>query len=383
MKRFVIFVAGVILFVSCKQGEGKQFSVTGTIKNREVKKIYLEIAPATSMQRMVVDSAVLEKDGKFTLTTRTKEEEIYNLRLDDDVYPFASLINDTEKLSVEVDYTDRNEFYKITGSPNSIAIKDYLKKSGEQIRHIFGLQKEIDSLKNSKGDKEIIEKSDSAKTIALQELKFYVQQSISKAGSPSLAMFMLRTYQGIAKNPNSGLAAFDDEVLLAMLMELEGKFPARKDFADIRKSFQSQLNISGLIGKTAPDISLPDTEGNIITLSSFRGKYVLVDFWASWCRPCRMENPNVVAAYNKFRNKNFTILGVSLDDNKDAWIKAIVNDGLNWKHVCDLTQQSSQGASLYKVSSIPYNVLVGPDGKIIAESLRGEALQNKLEEVLQ
>ena len=383
MQRLIFFITGFILFVSCNQEKGEQFSVAGTIKNRVAKKIYLEVAPSTSMERIVVDSAILEKDGKFSLTAKTKEEEIYNLRLDDDVYPFASLINDTEKLSVEVDYTDRNEFYKITGSPNSIAIKDYLKKSGEQIRHIFGLQKEIDSLKNSKGDKEIIEKSDSAKTIALQELKFYVQQSISKAGSPSLAMFMLRTYQGIAKNPNSGLAAFDDEVLLAMLMELEGKFPARKDFADIRKSFQSQLNISGLIGKTAPDISLPDTEGNIITLSSFRGKYVLVDFWASWCRPCRMENPNVVAAYNKFRNKNFTILGVSLDDNKDAWIKAIVNDGLNWKHVCDLTQQSSQGASLYKVSSIPYNVLVGPDGKIIAESLRGEALQNKLEEVLQ
>lgn len=383
MQRLIFFITGFILFVSCNQEKGEQFSVAGTIKNRVAKKIYLEVAPSTSMERIVVDSAILEKDGKFSLTAKTKKEEIYNLRLDDDVYPFASLINDTEKLSVEVDYTDRNEFYKITGSPNSIAIKDYLKKSGEQIRHIFGLQKEIDSLKNSKGDKEIIEKSDSAKTIALQELKFYVQQSISKAGSPSLAMFMLRTYQGIAKNPNSGLAAFDDEVLLAMLMELEGKFPARKDFADIRKSFQSQLNISGLIGKTAPDISLPDTEGNIITLSSFRGKYVLVDFWASWCRPCRMENPNVVAAYNKFRNKNFTILGVSLDDNKDAWIKAIVNDGLNWKHVCDLTQQSSQGASLYKVSSIPYNVLVGPDGKIIAESLRGEALQNKLEEVLQ
>ena len=170
MQRLIFFITGFILFVSCNQEKGEQFSVAGTIKNRVAKKIYLEVAPSTSMERIVVDSAILEKDGKFSLTAKTKKEEIYNLRLDDDVYPFASLINDTEKLSVEVDYTDRNEFYKITGSPNSIAIKDYLKKSGEQIRHIFGLQKEIDSLKNSKGDKEIIEKSDSAKTIALQEL---------------------------------------------------------------------------------------------------------------------------------------------------------------------------------------------------------------------
>ncbi len=132
----------------------------------------------------------------------------------------------------------------------------------------------------------------------------------------------------------------------------------------------------------APEITMPDTEGNPFSLSSLRGKYVLVDFWASWCGPCRGENPNVVNAYKKYSSKNFTILGVSLDKKKEAWIDAIKTDGLTWKHISDLKHWDSDAQKLYQFEGIPYNVLIDPQGKILAVSLRGEDLDSKLAEVL-
>lgn len=132
------------------------------------------------------------------------------------------------------------------------------------------------------------------------------------------------------------------------------------------------------IGSVITDFSQTDTAGVPVNISAYRGKYVLIDFWASWCRPCRQENPNVVAAFEKFKNKNFTILGVSLDQNKKAWLDAIKMDGLHWGHVSDLTGWSNQVAKLFKVSSIPQNLLLDPEGRIIAKNLRGGALHGRL-----
>lgn len=138
----------------------------------------------------------------------------------------------------------------------------------------------------------------------------------------------------------------------------------------------------GAVGTDAMDFTQNDVNGNPVSLSSFRGKYVLVDFWASWCRPCRAENPNVVKAYNKFKDKNFTVLGVSLDQEKNAWVDAIQKDGLSWNHVSDLKYWNNAVAQMYRIQSIPGNMLVDPNGKIIAKDLHGEGLQKKLCEVL-
>ncbi len=138
----------------------------------------------------------------------------------------------------------------------------------------------------------------------------------------------------------------------------------------------------GTIGSVAIDFSQEDTEGKMVSLSSFRGKYVLVDFWASWCRPCRDENPNVVKAYNKFKDKNFTVLGVSLDKDKDAWLRAIKSDNLTWTQLSDLKFWNNEVAMKYKIQSIPQNILVDPDGKIIAKNLRGAELHSTLSKLL-
>jgi peroxiredoxin len=154
--------------------------------------------------------------------------------------------------------------------------------------------------------------------------------------------------------------------------------------SNVGKSLSEFIAFSkvGAIGTDALEFTQNDTNGQPVSLSSFKGKYVLVDFWASWCKPCRAENPNVVKAYSRFKDKNFTILSVSLDQEKDAWLKAIEKDNLSWTHVSDLQQWNNAVAQLYHVQGIPQNFLIDPNGKIVAKDLRGADLERKLCELL-
>ncbi|MEA5404934.1 TlpA disulfide reductase family protein [Arcicella sp. DC2W] len=170
------------------------------------------------------------------------------------------------------------------------------------------------------------------------------------------------------------------------LLQVAEKFKTEKGNSPnvhIKTFLQQVMRLKGVnVGSEAPEIAMKTPDDKVLALSSLRGKYVLLDFWASWCGPCRRENPNVVRMYNKFKDKNFDIFSVSLDQEKDSWLKAIEKDGMTWKHVSDLQYWNSAAAVAYGVQGIPATFLLDKEGKIIAKNLRGEELERKLEEIL-
>jgi len=382
MRKIVLSVLVISLLASCNDKNSKTFNVSGVLHNAPSKVVYIEESDITTGQKTLKDSSVIATDGKFSLSINAAKNAVYNLRLQNDASQFVTIINDASKVNLEVDFNKRTDFYNVTGSNASKSIQEYLTRITGMQKDRFTIYFQIDSLKKNNADPVLIQDLAIKQQQISSEEKTYTQQTVLQSTNSSLSLFILSTYQGMARDPNFRVNGFTDEEVVGLLNDVLTKFPDRTDIAGIRNSVEAGIPKLKWVGKQAPEISLPDTEGRTVKLSSFRGKYVLVDFWASWCGPCRKENPNVVQAYNQFKDKNFTILGVSLDRQKEPWEKAIVDDNLNWTHISDLKFWQSEVVPIYQVESIPFNVLVDPDGKVVAENLRGSALDQKLHQVL-
>ncbi len=391
-KFFRLNYAGIIaitisfFFLSCNQASNnKQFTITGEVKNFSARKIYLEQLNFGNQQPGIIDSAAIN-NGKFTIQVKAKEEGLYRLRFANQKNGFL-FINDKENIHFKVDSLDLSLDGPFFSTPANGSLKKFIGIMDSLKNNLMLASKDIQQLQQQ-GAKA----TDSSATTAINTFN-NIKESITKfcfqygdtATSPIVALFSVTT------------APVEIEKFELPLQKLVQRFPKHTALENVVAFTKQQINLKAqqnkalqqqsspakaAIGNMAPDLTMPDTEGNNFSLSMLRGKYVLVDFWASWCGPCRAENPNVVAAYNEFKDKNFTVLGVSLDQNKKSWLQAIEKDKLTWKHISDLQFWNSAAVDLYGFDGIPYNVLIDPEGKIIAENLRGEELSNKLKEVL-
>ncbi len=319
-------------------------------------------------------ASAVAKNGSFTLKTNVIDPDLFQL----------GFTGYREGLELFL----QNETVTITGDANNLGAAQIqgssLQKDFMEFREQLYIPY-IDKLKNM--GNAIGAEADTHKKDSLMRLfAMYKQQAL------------LTTNLLIQNKPNSPIASL---ILFIMmpgfdggLPELEARYaqlnPAAKKGMYARviektindaKATQAAAQI-GQVGTQAVNFTQKDVNDKAVSLSSFKGKYVLVDFWASWCRPCRAENPNVVNAYNQFKNKNFTVLGVSLDQAKPNWLQAIQADNLTWTHVSDLQFWNNSVAQLYRIGSIPANMLIDPTGKIIARDLRGEDLTRKLAELL-
>ena len=287
---------------------------------------------------------------------------------------FVDVILYKSNIEVNVDGNDPNGFVEVKGSPEIEVIRktQELMREGESSPEIAKLNAEFTQASQAR---------DQEKMALLQET--YMKE-IKKSHDKIAELFKSEPPSlGVVNLLQSGSVLDRDQYFdtyLAVAEKLKKEWP---DY-DHAKNFIAMVDAMKTIavGQPAPEIALPDTTGQVVKLSSMRGKYVLVDFWAKWCGPCRQENPNVVKAYNKYKDKGFTVFGVSLDRTKNDWLMAIKQDGLTWTHVSDLKYWQSAAAKTYNITGIPFSVLLDPNGVIIAKNLRGPALDKKLEEVL-
>jgi len=370
MKLFNIltFGAAAIILASCSSEVEKTGSTNlkGQLKNYKGGVVVLNYLGMNKLD--VIDTIDVDEDGNFDHKTDINELAFYRVSLGPQNF-FNVIIDKSDNLTIDANANNLGSDYIVTGSNEN----DRLNTLNQNLGKLYG---SADSLRGvlqnaqASGNAVLFSSISQQQNLLMNEIGLFLKSFID-AGPSSLSS--LAALQSL--DPDK-----DVEYFKKVEQGLSSKIPNSPYYLDLKNKVAQFSRLA--IGSTAPDIELNDPNGNPVKLSSLKGKVVLIDFWASWCKPCRMENPNVVRMYGEYKSKGFEIFGVSLDKTKDAWVNAIAQDQLTWVHVSDLKFWSSAAAKLYNISSIPKTFLIDAEGNIIGKNLRGPSLEAKLAEVL-
>lgn len=362
MKNVISLLLFLAFLFSCSQPA--QYTINGTLEEYPEGKIYLQ--KRADGEFVKIDSAEVT-EGLFTITGTVEIPEMYYLSIEGKRGSAAIWIENSEMtLTAHADTLYKAE---ITGSAvqdEYTAFQDEVRDIYEQTREPYQKYREAEENNDEETMKQLDEMTDSIYDSAEQFQKDFIRKNPSSYIAPSALQRI--SYSMETEEIEEFLALLDPSLATTAIV------------ADLKERVEKLKKVA--IGQPAIDFTQNDQEGNPVTLSSLYGSYLLIDFWAAWCGPCREENPNVVACYKEFHDKGFDVIGVSLDEDKEAWLKAIEDDGLTWTHVSDLKGWGNAVSNMYGVNSIPSSMILDKEGIIIEKNLRGEDLKNKLAELM-